>query len=77
MTWIDIAQNWPVAQARLETRFPLLDCDALPFPPDSITSLARRLAAKHDLTPLEAREELADWLFIATLARQNEPIRLH
>lgn len=77
MTWIDIAENWRVAQERLETRFPLLDCDALPFPPHSITSLAHCLAATHDLTPLEAREELADWLFIKTLARQTKKPRLH
>ncbi|MFA8384116.1 MAG: hypothetical protein ACEPO2_00705 [Pelagibaca sp.] len=77
MTWIDMAENWHVTLERLETRFPLLDCDAMPFPPVSITSLAQRLAVKHDLTPLEAREELTDWLFIKTLARQTNKPRLH
>ena len=77
MIWIDISENWPVALERLETRFPLLDCDAMAFPPHSIASLAHRLAAKHDLTPLEAREELADWLFIKALARQTKKPRLH
>jgi hypothetical protein len=77
MTWTDITENWTTALARLEARFPLLNRDALNQPPEDLHGLSQHLAATHDLTPLEATEELADWLFVETLARQASEMGLH
>ncbi|WP_439524175.1 hypothetical protein [Marivita sp.] len=77
MTWTEITENWHTALARLESRFPLLDRDALSMPPESMTGLSDHLADTHDLTTLEATEELADWLFVESLVRQAGDLRLH
>lgn len=70
MDWTELTENWNGALARLEARFPLLNRDSLPHPPESLSGLTRHLADTHDLTALEAREELTDWLFVESLARQ-------
>ncbi|WP_292291075.1 hypothetical protein [Marivita sp.] len=77
MTWTDITENWHTALARLEERFPLLNRDALADPPASLSGLSHHLADTHDLTALEATEELADWLFVESLARQASEMGLH
>ncbi|MGJ8605232.1 MAG: hypothetical protein ACSHXH_13995 [Marivita sp.] len=77
MNWTDITKNWHAALARLEARFPLLNKDTLAHPPESLTNLSEHLAITHDLTALEATEELADWLLIESLARQASEMGLH
>ena len=76
MTWTDITANWHTTVQRLEARFPRLNRDALSQPPECISSLTRHLADTHDLTALEAREELADWLFVESLARRASEMGL-
>ena len=70
MTWDDMIANWKSTVARLESRFPRINRVALTTPPDTMSGLTRHLADTHDLTALEAREELADWLFVESLERQ-------
>lgn len=77
MTWTDITENWTTALAHLEARFPLLSREALEQPPQDLTGLTQHIAVTHDLTDLEASEELADWLFFQSLARQVQDASLH
>jgi hypothetical protein len=46
-------------------------------PPQDLTGLTQHIAVTHDLTDLEASEELADWLFFQSLARQVQDVSLH
>ena len=77
MTWTDITENWTTALTHLEARFPLLSREALAQPPKDLTGLTRHLAATHDLTDLEASEELADWLFVQALSGPARDRSLH
>jgi hypothetical protein len=77
MTWTEMTENWHVALARLERRFPCLNRDTLAHPPETMCGLTRHIAALHDLTPLEADEAFADWIFVETLARTNKGSGLH
>jgi hypothetical protein len=70
MTWTEITENWHVTLDRLERRFPCLNRDTLAQPPETMHGLTHHIADSHDLTPLEAGEALADWVFVETLARQ-------
>lgn len=70
MNWTDITANWSDSLNQLKSRFPLIDKSAIGAPPKSPDILAAHLARQHDLTPLEAEEELRDWAFIQGLARQ-------
>ncbi|MFW2544523.1 hypothetical protein ACN2XU_17950 [Primorskyibacter sp. 2E107] len=58
----------PDVLARLRSRFPHLDESAVAdFAPDQ-TRLSRHLAERHDLTMLEAHEELQDFLGLERLS---------
>jgi hypothetical protein len=70
MTWSEFSRNWHAALIRLQARFPLLNGETLPRPSDDLEDITRRLADIHDLTPREASEELADLIFVESLARQ-------
>jgi len=69
LTWDDIRDNWHHAVDDLKTRFPLVDHGEIATPPDSLHSLTRHVAEKHDLTATEAVEEISDWMFVVSLAR--------
>ncbi len=69
MTWGEIISDWSRAIASLGQRFPQLDHGTVPVAPESSDDFAEFLAHTHDLTPLEAREELQDWMTIQGLAR--------
>lgn len=70
MNWTDITANWSDSLTRLKSRFPLIDTHAMGDAPVHEDIVTAHLARQHDLTPMEAEEELRDWAFIQSLARQ-------
>ncbi|WP_425100499.1 hypothetical protein [Tropicibacter sp. S64] len=56
--------------ARLQRRFPLVDESKLARLVEDHGGLSRHLAERHDLTVLEAREELQDFLGLERLSAQ-------
>ncbi len=70
MDWNDISTNWTDSLKRLKSRFPRIDERKLGQKPVRPDVLAAHLAHQHDLTELEAVEELRDWAFVQSLARQ-------
>ncbi len=70
MTWSDLTQNWSEWFARIKDRFPNLDDGAMPFAKTNRERFEAYLADTHDLTLVEAREELDDFLFVENLARE-------
>ena len=69
MTLNDLTSDVSSYIDRLKTRFPHVDEGALRQvrnPQEVIT----HVADQHDLTPLEAHQEIDDWLFVEHLARQ-------
>lgn len=70
MNWTDITANWTDNLSRLKSRFPLIDTREMSEPPSQHDIVTAHLARQHDLTPLEAEEELKDWAYIQSLARQ-------
>lgn len=70
MTWSDLTQNWGEWIARFKKRFPNLDDAAMPFAKVDRSRFEAYLAHTHDMTLSEAREELSDFLFVETLARE-------
>lgn len=77
MTWNELAANWGSNIRALMGRFPHADEGALTVVKDKPADLARALADAHDLTELEAREEIEDWMFLQSLARDAADIRTH
>jgi hypothetical protein len=75
MTWLDLTRDWSGAVSRLIERFPKADPDALKDVPTKTEDLARHLAERHDMSLIEADEELKDWMFVEGLARQAFDIR--
>ena len=75
MTWAEMTSNWGSIITRLQNRFPHIDHAALQTPPQDTRHLTRHLAERHDLTLLEADEELRDWMFVEGLARQAFDLR--
>jgi len=69
MTWTDLTTNVTHYIDQLKTRFPHVDETALGTVLDR-DHLIMHVARRHDLTHLEAHEEIEDWLFIENLARQ-------
>ena len=69
LTWDTISDNWQQALEHLKTRFPLLDPSSVTTPPESQSALEHYVAKAHDLTPIEASEEVGDWIFVVSLAR--------
>lgn len=74
MNWTDITREWPRSLRGLRDRFPYFDEKEMSRMPRETTVMAEHLARQHDLTPLEAEEELKDWLYIQSLARQASEI---
>jgi hypothetical protein len=74
MTLTDLTTNMARYLDRLKTRFPHIEEDALQAAED-LGGVVAHVAARHDLTPLEAHEEIADWLFVESLARQACELR--
>lgn len=70
MDWNDISANWNQSLKRLKSRFPRIDESTLARKPVKPEVLAAHLAHQHDLTELEAAEELRDWAYLQSLARQ-------
>jgi hypothetical protein len=68
MHWSVVTERWDTIRAQLGQRFPDLAPDALHMPPPSREALERILAASHDLTLFEAREELEDLLQLESMA---------
>ena len=77
MDWNDISNNWTDNLQRLKSRFPRLDERVIGRRPLDQRVLAAHLAAQHDLTELEAVEELRDWAFVQSLARQATELEAH
>jgi hypothetical protein len=69
MMWSEIVSDWTQAVTTLVKRFPKLDQGTLPTAPTNSDDFVDYLTHTHDLTPLEAREELRDWMTIQGLAR--------
>ena len=67
MTWDALVSNWTAAQQMARARFGWLEEDALRFVQADMAKFAEHLAATHDLTLAEAREEVENWLM--TVAR--------
>lgn len=77
MNLSDLTKNWNAHLQALAQRFPhskIEDLRELPERPSEITKV---LAKNHDLTINEAREELEDLLFVASLARDTADFRLY
>ena len=70
MSWSELTQNWAMWFARLKTRFPNLEDDSMPFLKTDRERFEAYVAEKHDLTLVEAREEVNDFLFVEQLARE-------
>lgn len=67
MTWDALVSNWTAAQQMAHARFRWLEEDALRLVQADMAKFAEHLAATHDLTLAEAREEVENWLM--TVAR--------
>lgn len=70
MTLTDLAGDWVSAAARIRTRFPNIDASAMALLGADPVRFEAHLAAAHNLTLTEVREELADYLYVETLKRE-------
>jgi len=71
MTWTDLTENWTATVSRLLDRFPHADRAELLRSADAPEAVVQHVADSHHLTLTEAREEMADWAFIQSLARDG------
>lgn len=71
MDWTDLTRDWAASFARMKTRFPNLDDASMPFLKLDRARFEAHLAQTHQMTLNEAREELADFLFIESLAQET------
>ena len=74
MNWTELTQNVTQYVGRLKTRFPNVDEESLCFVTDR-DRLVHHVAERHDLTNFEADQEIDDWLFVESLARQATELR--
>lgn len=77
MNWTDLAANWNTHLRALAQRFPYADKGALNASKGKQSTVLRVLAQSHDLTIGEAHEELEDFMFLQSLARDTADIRTH
>ncbi|MFZ7094141.1 hypothetical protein [Primorskyibacter sp. 2E233] len=70
-----LSTNWANFLDRLQHRFPHVDPARLADPVSDPQTLSLHLAEQHDLTPMEASEELRDFLGLEDLARQAMELR--
>ena len=75
MTWSDMTQNWSEWFDRLKGRFPRIDDGAMAYLKQDRERFEAHVAATHDLTLGEAREQFEQFLYIETLARGTADIR--
>jgi len=69
MTWTDLTTHLTSHISRFKARFPHVDENELRHARDP-EKLIDHVARRHDLTRLEALQEIDDWMFIEGLARQ-------
>ena len=74
MNWTELTNNLSRYVDSLKTRFPNLDAEELKTVADRHHLIAH-VADQHDMSPLEAHQEIDDWLFVESLARQAPDIR--
>lgn len=75
MNWTDLTANWGNSIRLLKSRFPHIDEKVVQDAAQDPDSVIAHLARQHDLTDSEAREELQDWAFVQSLARQSSELR--
>ena len=75
MNWHDLSANWTALQDSFRQRFPNLDMSLFRSPPRDRAALTRELAAAHELTLLEAHQELEEFMTAEDLARQAMDVR--
>lgn len=73
LSWADLTADVTSTYRRIKMRFPHLDESAIAFLHHGRARFEAHLAATHQLTPTEAREEFADFLYIEALSRELGP----
>ena len=73
MKWTDMMTDWPHWSARMRDRFPYLDLREMERKRHDRRAFEAYLATSHNLSLNEAREEIEDFLYIETLARELVP----
>ena len=77
MTWADLTRNWSTHMRALMQRFPHAEAGAWQMAQHEPAEMTRVLAQSHDLTENEAREEMENWMFVQSLARDTTDVRSH
>lgn len=77
LKWSDIVANWSDHLAGLTARFPRAKPDYLSLHKERIEDVASYLADAHELTLMEAHEEIEHYVLVQTLAREAPDIRAH
>jgi len=70
MKWSDITNDWPSWAERIRDRFPYLEMGPMDRARHDRSAFEAYLARTHNLSLTEAREEIEDFLYIETLARE-------
>ena len=65
-----MTEDWATWFCRLQTRFPHLDDSAMPFSKLDRARFESYLAETHNLSLIEAHEEVNDFLYIESLMRE-------
>lgn len=68
--WAGLRRDCATTFGRIRQRFPHLDDSAMALLQSGRTQFEAHLAATHQLTPTEAREEFADFLFVEALRNE-------
>lgn len=75
MEWSEVNRNWTDWSARIQKRFPLLDCAEMERTRHDRRAFEAYLARTHNLSLNEAHEEIDDLLFLESLAAELAPIQ--
>ena len=70
MKWSDITADWPEWSQRIRDRFPYLENGPMDRARHNRRAFEAYLADTHNLSLNEAREEIEDFLYVETLARE-------
>lgn len=73
LSWADLSRDCAATLHRIKRRFPHLDDTAMAFLHLDRADFEAHLADSHQLTLTEAREEVADFLYIEALSRELTP----
>lgn len=68
--WSEVTDDWGTWSRRISDRFPLLDPAAMDRKRHNRAAFEAYLADRHNLSLIEAREEIEDLLYVETLARE-------